>query len=164
MALVAHKTAGDLNRRARGLAVVLWPWLFLMTCVSLVATYFVRPDLLDNYRHHPVGYLIPAVVFVALGAMLYFAPKGHMKTAFVASCVYLGGMLVGAAYALYPVLLPARDPERSLTIWNAAAGRHGLVVGLAWWTLAAVLAVLYFVFVYRMFRGKVNVESSGPGH
>jgi len=32
---------------------------------------------------------------------------------------------------------------------------------VAWLTFAAVLAVAYFVFVYRMFRGKVQV---GEGH
>ena len=71
------------------------------------------------------------------------------------------GMLVGAAFALYPVVLPGRDPQYSLTIENTAAGAHGLSVGLVWWTFGAVLAVAYFVFIYRMFRGKVVL---GEGH
>jgi cytochrome d ubiquinol oxidase subunit II len=70
-------------------------------------------------------------------------------------------MLVGAAFALYPVVLPARDHRYDLTIYNTAAGSHGLHVGLVWWTFGAVLAVAYFVFVYRMFRGKVEL---GEGH
>jgi cytochrome bd ubiquinol oxidase subunit II len=66
---------------------------------------------------------------------------------------------VGAAFALYPTLLPATtDPSYSLTIYNSAAGRHGLIVGLAWWVLGFLLALGYFVFIYRMFRGKVRVE------
>ena len=51
-----------------------------------------------------------------------------------------------------------RDHRYDLTIYNTPAGNHGLSVGLAWWTFAAVLVVAYFVFVYRMFRGKVQVE------
>ena len=70
-------------------------------------------------------------------------------------------MLVGAAFALYPVVLPARDSQYSLTIYNTAAGIHGLSVGLVWWTLAFVLTTAYFVFLYRMFRGKVQ---AGEGH
>jgi cytochrome d ubiquinol oxidase subunit II len=34
-------------------------------------------------------------------------------------------------------------------------------VGLIWWCMGAVLALGYFVFVYRMFRGKVQ---TGEGH
>ena len=67
----------------------------------------------------------------------------------------------GAAFALYPVVLPARDRQYDLTIYNTAAGSHGLSVGLVWWTFAAVLVVGYFVFVYLMFRGKVQ---AGEGH
>jgi cytochrome d ubiquinol oxidase subunit II len=71
-------------------------------------------------------------------------------------------MLVGAAFALYPVVLPAStDPTYSLTIFNTAAGHHGLTVGLTWWTLGAVLSVAYFVFIYRMFSGKVKSEGHG---
>jgi cytochrome d ubiquinol oxidase subunit II len=66
-------------------------------------------------------------------------------------------MLAGAAAALYPTVLPASgDPSRSLTIFNAAAGRHALSVGLWWWTGGILLAVGYFVLVYRMSRGKVK--------
>ncbi len=31
-------------------------------------------------------------------------------------------------------------------------------VGLVWWSIGIVLAIGYFVFVYRMFRGKVSLE------
>ena len=73
--------------------------------------------------------------------------------------------LVGAAFALYPMVLPAStDPNFSLTIYNTAAGAHGLRVGFVWWTIGMVLALSYFVFVYRMFRGKVRVEEGASGH
>ena len=32
----------------------------------------------------------------------------------------------------------------------------GLSVGFVWWTIGMILAAVYFVFVYRMFRGKVR--------
>jgi cytochrome bd ubiquinol oxidase subunit II len=49
---------------------------------------------------------------------------------------------VGAAFGLYPVVLPAStDPALNLTIYNTAAGAHGLSVGLVWWSLGMVLAL-----------------------
>jgi cytochrome d ubiquinol oxidase subunit II len=68
-------------------------------------------------------------------------------------------MLVGAAFALYPNVLPAStDSSFSLTIYNTAAGAHGLGVGLVWWTIGMILVLGYFIFVYRMFRGKVKLD------
>ncbi len=158
---VALKTDGDLGRRARGLALICWPLQFFLTFSSLVATYFIRPDIMTNYSQHPIGIVAPVVVVGSLAAMLWANPKGKEKVAFVASSLYIAFMLVGAAFALYPVVLPARDHTYDLTIYNTAAANHGLKVGLAWWTLGAVLAITYFVFLYRMFRGKVQL---GKGH
>lgn len=158
---VALKTDADLARRARGFALLCWPVQFFLTCSSLVATYFIRPEVMTNYGKHAVGFLVPIVVFASLGLMLWANPTGKEKLAFAASSLYIVGMLVGAAFALYPVVLPARDRQYSLTIHNTAAGSHGLSVGFIWWTLGAVLAVGYFVFVYRKFRGKVEL---GEGH
>jgi len=159
--LLLRLTDEDLSRRARGVALLCWPVQFFLTCSSLLATYFIRPEVMANYGRHKIGLLIPMLVFGSLAAMLWANPKGKENLAFVASSLYIIGMLVGAAFALYPVVLPARDPRYSLTIYNTAAGSHGLSVGLAWWTFGAVLAIGYFVFIYRMFRGKVQV---GEGH
>src|ERR1700704_5586600 len=158
---VAIKTDEDLGRRARGIALLCWPLQFFLTCSSLVATYFIRSEVMDNYSKHKIGLLIPVFVFGSLAVMLLANPKGKEKLAFIASSLYITGMLVGAAFALYPVVFPGRDRQYSLTIYNTAAASHGLSVGLAWWTFSAVLAVGYFVFVYRMFRGKVQ---GGEGH
>jgi cytochrome bd ubiquinol oxidase subunit II len=158
---VAVKTDEDLNRRARGIALLFWPAQFFLTCSSLVATVFIRPEAMTNYGIHKVGLLVPVAVFGSLAVMLWANPKGKEKLAFAASSLYIVGMLVGAAFALYPVVLPARNRQFNLTIYNSAAASHGLGVGLVWWTLGAVLAVAYFVFIYRMFRGKVQL---GEGH
>ncbi len=158
---IALKTDGDLGRRARGFALLCWPLQFFLTFSSLVATYFIHPDIIKNYHTHRIGLLVPFLVAASLAVMLWANPKGKEKLAFLASSLYIASMLAGAAFALYPVVLPARDHRYDLTIYNTAAGSHGLRVGLVWWTFAAVLTIGYFVFVYRMFRGKVQV---GEGH
>ena len=159
---VAVKTEGDLNRRARTVAQWAWPVQLLLTVVGLIATVSVRPSVLDNYKHHAIGFLIPVLVFGALAVMMHAMLKRNDKIAFVASALYIVGMLVGAAFALYPVVLPAStDPERNLTIYNTAAGHYGLSVGLTWWILGMILTLGYFFFLFRMFRGKVRLEGEG---
>jgi cytochrome bd ubiquinol oxidase subunit II len=152
---VALKTDEDLGRRARGFALLCWPLQFFLSVITLIATYFIRPEIMANYDNHKIGMLIPILVVASLGVMVWAGPSGKEKLAFVASSTYIAAMLAGAAFALYPVVLPARESKFDLTISNTAAGIHGLSVGLVWWTFAAVLAIGYFVFMYRMFRGKV---------
>ncbi|HEX6823790.1 MAG TPA: cytochrome d ubiquinol oxidase subunit II [Candidatus Sulfotelmatobacter sp.] len=159
---VAVKTEDDLNARARKVAQGLWPVQLLLTVTGLIATAAIRPGVLENYKHHAVGFAIPVLVFGALALMMHGMIKRADKMAFVASGVYIVGMLVGAAFGLYPVVLPAStDPALSLTIYNTAAGAHGLSVGLAWWSLGMIFALGYFFFLFRMFRGKVRLEGQG---
>jgi cytochrome d ubiquinol oxidase subunit II len=159
---IAVKTEGDLNRRARLVAQWAWPLQLLLTVAGLIATVSIRPGVLDNYKHHAIGFVIPVIVFGSLAVMMHAMLKRAEKIAFVASAAYIVGMLVGAAFALYPVVLPAStDPARNLTIYNTAAGEHGLAVGFTWWILGMVLALTYFTVLFRMFRGKVKLEDGG---
>jgi len=159
---VAVKTEDELNGRARRVAQWLWPVQLLLTVAGLIATVAIRPGVLDNYKHHAVGFAIPVLVFGALAVMMHGLIKRTDKMAFVASGVYIVGMLVGAAFGLYPAVLPAStDPALNLTIYNTAAGAHGLSVGLVWWSLGLALALGYFFFLFRMFRGKVRLEGEG---
>ena len=70
------------------------------------------------------------VVFGSLVTMFWALSKAKEKIAFVASCLYICGMLVGAALALYLGVLPSSvDPVYSLSIYNTAATHHGLTRG-----------------------------------
>jgi cytochrome d ubiquinol oxidase subunit II len=60
---------------------------------------------------------------------------------------------------LYPYVLPSRtDPALGLTVTNAAAPAYGLQIGLAWWIPGVALAIVYVVFLYRRFGGKVRLH------
>jgi cytochrome d ubiquinol oxidase subunit II len=154
---LALKTSGSINERASRLTLRLWPVLLLLTLASLAATMAIRPSLLVNYRTNALVNVIPLVVAASLVAVRVFARRGREFEAFLSSAVFLAGMLAGAAAAIYPNLLPASgDSASSITIFNAAAGRHALSVGLIWWSGGILLAIGYFVFVYRMAWGKVD--------
>jgi cytochrome d ubiquinol oxidase subunit II len=48
-----------------------------------------------------------------------------------------------------------------LTIKNSITESYALQVGLRWWIVGIVIALGYFVFLYRMFRGKIVLENNG---
>lgn len=155
---VALKTSGELNIRARRTASLLWPVLLAVTLLSLWATLSIRPELLVNYRRFPALFAVPVVVAISLVAMMAFRRKGNDKAAFLSSSAYLVAMLVGAAAGVYPNLLASTtDPYLNITVYNAATGWYSLSVGLIVWGLGMGLAIGYFIFTYRMFRGKVEV-------
>jgi cytochrome d ubiquinol oxidase subunit II len=92
--------------------------------------------------------------------MQVYRAKARDKAAFISSAAYITGMLGGAAFAMYPYLLPASsDPAYSLTIHNAKTGAYSLSVGLVWWLVGIGLAIGYFTFLYRSFRGKVTLDA-----
>jgi cytochrome d ubiquinol oxidase subunit II len=161
---IVVKTDGELNERARQTSLVLTPVLLLLTLVSLVATLSIHPNLVANFNALPVGYAIPVLVFASLIGVFVFQKRRQEVLAFVSGALYLAFMLVGAVYALYPVILPAIDTQYSLTVSNSITASYALQIGLRWWSVAIVIALAYFVFLYRMFRGKVSLDdNSGYG-
>src|SRR5579884_152925 len=99
---LANKTEGELFDRARKIALWSWPVLLLLTLLSLIATIRVRPEIDDNFEAHPIALIVPILVFAALALMLHAQLRGKYKYAFACSTMYIGGMLVGAAFGLYP--------------------------------------------------------------
>ncbi len=153
---LAVRASGEVNARARRIGRLGSLLLPVATAASLGATVSVRPSILDNFRAHPWGLLLPAAVAASLLVMNLAARRGRERTAFFASVAYLAAMLGGAAFALFPVLLPSTtDPARSLTVGSAATGSYAMRAALGWWPIAFVLVAVTFTHLYRTFRGKL---------
>jgi cytochrome d ubiquinol oxidase subunit II len=162
---VTYKTEGTVQMRARRVASSLLLPLLLLAAAALVASLAVRPQLLDNYRRYPLGGLIPAVVVASYAGLVWFSRRGRDRAAFLSSCAFLAAMLAGVAFALHPRMLPASTSDAySLTIYNTAAGQYSLRYGVYWWSAGMLVAIGYFVLVYRMFRGKVRVDAGDHGY
>jgi cytochrome d ubiquinol oxidase subunit II len=159
------KTEGDLRLRARTAAGRLWPFVAIATVLAIPATVLARPDSLHNYHNHPAAFLSPIGVAISLVFIVIAMRKRSELGAFVSSCVYLVAMLCGAAAGLYPVLLPSTNPAMpSITIASAISGSYTLRVGLVWWSIGTMLAIMYFCIVYWLFRGKVSQHADTYGH
>jgi cytochrome bd ubiquinol oxidase subunit II len=162
---LALKTVGGLEQRALRWAGKLWPVVLLVTAISLPATVLARPNSLANYRTHPLDFLAPILVVLSLGVIRSAIRARKALRGFLGSCVYLAAMLSGAAAGLYPALLPSvGGAGQDLTVARAIASPHTLHIGLVWWTIGMLLALMYFSIVYWLFRGKVSQHAEGYGH
>jgi cytochrome d ubiquinol oxidase subunit II len=171
-ALVLHgalwlvlKTEGPVRERAARLARGLWWAVLIMTIVLTAITFAVQPAVPANLAAHPWGYVFPALALGGLAAMAWFIRKQDELKSFLASSIYIVGMLTSVVFGLYPLVLPAStNPNYSLSVDNAKAGDYGLRVGLAWWALGMLLVAGYTFYVYRSFAGKVKLEEGGEGY
>jgi cytochrome bd ubiquinol oxidase subunit II len=162
---LALKTQDHLERRALHFARCIWLATVALTIIGIPATVLARPASLNNYKGHPIAFLVPLAVIASVAMMRLTMAKSSHLASFLASCAYLSTMLVGAATGLFPVLLPAVGTQgRDLTIARAISGPHTLRVGLAWWCVGICLALLYFGVVYWLFRGKVPIDAEDYGH
>jgi cytochrome d ubiquinol oxidase subunit II len=152
---VALKTEGAVEERARRLAMRLW-WLLAAWVVLLTfASFHIQPHLMESFADRPWGYVFPLLALAGLLAMRLLRSGLAM---FLASCLFLIGMLTSVTFGLYPYVLPSNgDPAFSLTVANAAAAPYGLRAGLMWFIPGMLLTTSYFVYTYRSFAGKVKL-------
>jgi cytochrome bd ubiquinol oxidase subunit II len=154
---IAVKTEDDLNARSRRIARRFSFATILLTLFATPATFWVSPEMLRSFNERPYGYVLPLVAVAGLAGMVYFDLRGRDREAFLSSSAYIVGMLTSTVFGVYPKVLPAVDPANSLTVQNASASTYGMAVGLVWWSIGMVLAVVYFTVIYRLFRGKVRL-------
>lgn len=145
---LAWRTIGAMRDRAERLVIGLWPAVLGLAVITMATTLWVQPRVLENVSAHPWGAAFPLAALASLAAVRGSLRRGARRTSFLASCGYLVGMLASAAFGVYPMLLPARDPARSLTIENAAAAPYGLSVALYWWIPGMILALTYLYVLY----------------
>src|SRR5215472_13607383 len=157
---IAVKTEGALNERARRISRAGWLITIPLAILASIATFFVQPQVYASFNQRPWGIIFPLISLVGLLGTGYFNFTKRDMAAFLSSGMFILGMLASAAFSLYPLVLPAVNPADSLTINSASASQYGLTVGLIWWSVGIVLAIIYFIFTYRRFWGKVTATSS----
>jgi cytochrome bd ubiquinol oxidase subunit II len=168
VALVVHgalwiilKTDGAV--RDRSLVIVRRSWWLLaaLTVVVTLLSFRIQPAILAHFRSWPLALIFPLLAVGGLvGVRRALSRRDELKS-FLASACYLAGMLLSVVFGLFPMVLPARNPQFSLTIENSQAGSYGLKVGMVWWIFGMILAAGYFVYLYRSFAGKVALDKHG---
>ena len=157
-AWAALKTEGPLQLRARRFAAVLW-WLSLALLVAVVAASFlVRPDFTRNFTAHPWLLASPGMTVAAAIVSRSARRANDDRRAFLASAVYVGGIVASAAAGLYPMLLPARpgSPFAGLDIHNAASAESSLRTALMIYLLGISIVGVYQINIYRIWKGKAG--------
>ncbi|HZO91744.1 MAG TPA: cytochrome d ubiquinol oxidase subunit II [Chthonomonadaceae bacterium] len=159
------KTSGPVQARSQAIAPRLWVVVVILGVLTTLATSRVQPALYANLLARPWGWLLALLVAASLVVLFLRIRQRNELHAFLASAVFIASLLGATAAGLYPNLLVSTlDSAYNITAFNGAAGTTGLRVGLIWWVLAILLAIGYFIFLFRSFQGKVTAESDGHGY
>jgi cytochrome d ubiquinol oxidase subunit II len=156
------KTQGEVQRRSTRAAWLLWGLAVVLGLAATVATARVQPELLSRMLSRPWLWSMPVWIVASLVLLFVSLRKGAELAPFLGSSSFIAAMLVATAAGLFPVFLRSTvAPQFTLHAFNASSGPRALTTGLAWWLPALVLAVLYFVYLFRSMRGKATSEEHG---
>jgi len=158
---LAMKTEGKLFSKVNDLLkksiLVFIVAYVIVTIWSLLA----MPHLTDNLLDNTALFIVPLLAFLSIANVPRLVSKGKYVQAFLFSALTMSFLLILVAIELYPVMVPSTvDPANSITVYNAASSEKSLQTMLILTAIGAPLVVLYTIFVYRTFWGKVKMDET----
>ncbi|MDR3288354.1 MAG: cytochrome d ubiquinol oxidase subunit II [Peptococcaceae bacterium] len=158
-AYLGFKTEGDLQQRSLSFSRNFWLAFLVLYLAGTAVSYLYTPQLFANYGQYPVLLLIPVLswVMTAVTGILLFKKAAFVS--FLASSASLALMVLTLAVGLFPNLLPATDPVRSLTIYNASSSPLTLKIMLIIVCCGLPLVLIYTTYLYRVFHGKAKSDA-----
>ncbi len=113
----------------------------------------------QNFARWPATLAAPAAAFGgALLAMLLSA-AGRPGFAFIFSATSLAGVIMTAAAAMFPFVMPSSTmPDVSLTAYDAVSSHRTLNVMLIAVVVFLPIVLVYTSWAYRVMRGKITEE------
>jgi cytochrome bd ubiquinol oxidase subunit II len=154
------KTEGALQARARRSGVVATLVVIVAWFLATDLAWFDSNRVFDNFARNPLAWAGPVIAVIALVSMLYAYRMRQELLGFVMSSVAIVGLAATAGATLYPNLVPAVDPSRSLTVNNAHSSDVTLTVMLVVAAIGMPIVLAYTSFIYWKFKGKVRLEET----
>jgi cytochrome bd ubiquinol oxidase subunit II len=156
---MAMKSEGELRQRMRAWASRAWiAWVALYVAAT-VGAFFFAPFLFEGVLKNPLTWAFFALTLASLVYLPIGAGQDRPLRAFIASSLAILAMNGLAAVSLFPRLVPALgDLSRSLTIMNASSTERALMTMLVIALIGVPLVLVYTVFIYSRFKGKVEID------
>ncbi len=155
---LALRTEGDLQARAIKTANNLWPVLLVVAVVFLLLS-TKTTGLYQNYIEQPLLFaVILATVAGLLGVKVFLLRSDYWKAWFSSALTIAGATFFGVV-GLFPNLLPSSiNAEYSLGAFNASSSPLTLKIMLMVVLMFIPVVLVYQIWAYRMFSGKVTEE------
>ncbi|MBN2160100.1 MAG: cytochrome d ubiquinol oxidase subunit II [Spirochaetes bacterium] len=150
----AMKTGGALHERSRAAAKRAWFLLVAMMIIAIALSSVYIPAGMTN----PLAWGCTGVVFAALVIGRIWMNRDNDTIPFLMSSIACVGLWGIAGSLQFPNLVNAAgEVGLSLSIYNASSSRLTLSVMLIIAAVGMPVVIAYTIYVYRLFRGKVDL-------
>jgi cytochrome d ubiquinol oxidase subunit II len=158
---LAIKGNEEIRARMLDWATRLWFGWVALYVIATLASIFVSPWLFTGLLGSPIFW----VVFLLLLAGLLTLPLGvrgrRPGRAFLSSSIAIAATIGLAGLSLFPRLVPSlTDPAFSLTAANSSSTPRTLETMLIIALIGMPLVLGYTIFIYRRFRGTVEITEA----
>ena len=154
------KTDGELNAKVRTWVRPTIIGFILLYVVTTMATLLYLPHMSAPFRDNPVLFVLPALSVLAIANIPREIHHGREFRAFLSSSVAMVLLLALFGAGMFPELIHARpQPEFSMTAYNASSSTKTLQTMLIMALIGMPLVIAYTFHIYRVFQGKVKLDS-----
>ncbi len=156
------KTEGHFHRHLRSWAKRCIGLFLIFWIIATIATFFHQPHMILPFKKYPVLIVFPLLSFGIILAIPHYIKRGKEGTAFICSSLSIFFLILLYAIGTFPNLVTSTlNPEQnSLTFMNSSVSYLALVVLVIVSACGIPLFFFYAPYIYRIFRGKVRLDSS----
>jgi len=156
------KTEGPQNRRLQSWVTGAWCAVIILYSAATLATIFNAAYLFDGLLQNPLFWATLILLLISLIYIPLANQQNKSGRLFLFSSLLILCVVALTGLSLYPMMVPAQpDLSNSLNIYNSSSTAKTLKVMLLIALIGMPVVIGYTVFVYRVFKGKVNTGESG---
>lgn len=155
------KTTDELQALLRKWLKPLIIFFFATYLISTSMTFWKYPYMIDRIKEYPIALLLPLLTLFGIFSIPRYIAKHREGRAFIVSCLTIASLFTLFGIGSYPLLLRSSiDPiTNSLTIADSSSAytmRILLLIAL----IGVPLVLAYGIYVYHIFRGKVEITDT----
>lgn len=154
------KTDGAYREKMAAFASKAWIGVTVLYFIATFASVFTSPFLFQGVFKNPLVWLFLVIIF----ASVFYIPIGlkakRYGYTFISSSALIASMIGLTAVSLFPRLVPSSiNLANSLTIYNASSTERTLSTMFIIALIGMPIVIFYTIFIYRVFKGKVVINS-----
>jgi cytochrome d ubiquinol oxidase subunit II len=153
------RTEGELHDVVRGWVNNAIIFFVICYATTTMATLLYVPQMRMHIESRPLLFVVPLLTMLAIANVPREMHHGRFGWAFLSSCFAVIGLWSLVGIGMFPALVNATDPARSLTLSNAASSPQTLRTMAIIASIGLPLVAAYTVSIYWIFRGKVRLGS-----
>jgi cytochrome d ubiquinol oxidase subunit II len=159
---LAVKTEDDVQENAIKWLNASWVAFVVTYVLATIYTLFIARHLFEGNLGNPLFWIFFITLLISIGYIPVSVKSRKFNLTMTATTLVTLSVIGITGVSLYPVMVPSSlDFANSFTIYNASSTPKTLKTMLVIALTGMPLVMGYTFYVYRIFRGKVRLDSDG---